>query len=143
MGLHDEYGKQVMQQAAGSSFSDWGFSVEVDYKAGRPARIDGTVDSLVAVEVESRVSKQVRGALLDLICHRHPKKLLVLLPVHMNDAAVTAEQCRFILERFVPTGDFRVLVLQGTGVSPQLEADVLATRSALRDLGWSTAPARN
>jgi hypothetical protein len=40
------------------------------------ARIDGTVAGMVAVEIKSRVPKQVRGALLDLIMHSFTKKLL-------------------------------------------------------------------
>ena len=124
-----------MRAAAGQAFTDWGAAVEVNYKAGEPARIDGTVASRVAVEVESRVSKQVRGALLDLICHRYPKKLLVLRPVHMNDAEVTAEQCRFILHRFLAPTDFRVVVLAGTGENPKLESDAEIVKHALSDLG--------
>jgi hypothetical protein len=66
MGAHDDYGKRVLRTAAGEAFTDWGVTVEIDYHAGRPARIDGTVGTQVAVEVESRTAKQVRGAVLDL-----------------------------------------------------------------------------
>ena len=138
MGEHDNYGKQVMREAAGSAYCDWGAAIEVHYHSGRPARIDCTVGSLVGVEIESRVSKQVRGAVLDLICHDYQKKLLVLLPVHMNDAAVTAEQCRFILSRFMDVANFRVVMLRGTGFGPQLENDVAAVKKALGELGWRT-----
>ncbi len=140
MGSHDEYGKQVMRKAAGSAYQEWGASVEVDLGAGRPARIDGTVGHDIAVEVESRVSKQVRGAVLDLIFHRHPKKLLVLLPVHMTDAATTAEQCRYILARFVDVHNFRVIVLEGHGTAPQVESDAALVKAALRELGHTQAP---
>jgi hypothetical protein len=140
MGSHDDYGKQVMRRMAGPAFQGWGQSVEVDYKSGRPARIDGTVKEQVAVEIESRVAKQIRGALLDLICHRYPKKLLVLLPVHMNDVSVTAAQCRFILERFLPPADFRVAVLLGTGEVQRFDADVPILRAALTELGVELGP---
>lgn len=99
MGAHDEYGKQVMRAAVGAGYQDWGISVQVDYAVGQPARIDGTVGTNIAVEIESRVSKQIRGAVLDLICHRYPKKLLVLLPVHMSDVEIAASQCRHIMSR--------------------------------------------
>jgi hypothetical protein len=99
MGAHDEYGKRVLQQATEGIAVHYGKPVEIDYGAGQPARIDATVGD-IAVEIESRVSKQVRGALLDLICHSHPKKLLVLLPVHMSNPEITAEQCRNIMNRF-------------------------------------------
>src|SRR5438876_10010428 len=114
MASHDDYGKRVMREAVGSAFTDWGSSLEIDYGAGGPARIDGTIGRTIAVEVESRVSKQVRGAVLDLICHRYPKKLLLLLPVHMNNPVVTADQCRFIFAKFLDSEDFRVVLLTGS-----------------------------
>ena len=137
MGSHDDYGKQVLRAAAGPAYTDWGVAVQVDYRAGKPARIDGAVGSSVAVEVESRVSKQVRGALLDLICHPRSKKLLILLPVHMSDAEITAEQCRFILEKFVTPANFRVVVLQGTGDDPCFDTDVPTIKQALGELGFT------
>jgi hypothetical protein len=62
-----------MRQVVGPAFQYWGPSVEVDYESGRPARIDVTAKGQVAMEIESRVAKQVRSALLDLICHRYSK----------------------------------------------------------------------
>jgi hypothetical protein len=119
---HDRYGKRVMRAAFGERFRE--IFTEIDYGAGRPARIDGTLDQNIAVEVESRVSKQVRGAVLDLICHSYPKKLLVLLPVHMSDVAVTARQCESILSKFLDSESFRVVVLTGCGSKPCFESDV-------------------
>ena len=87
-----------------------------------------------AVEVESRVAKQVRGALLDLLCHDYPKKLLLLLPVHMSNAETTAHQCRSALRRFLAETDFRVVVLHGHGSNPMLKEDVSLVRAALREL---------
>jgi hypothetical protein len=135
MGTHDAYGKQVMRTAAGEAYNDWGQSVCVEYGAGQPARIDGTVGGSIAVEIESRVSKQIRGAVLDLMCHRYPKKLLILLPVHMSDAEIAASQCRHIMGRFLNPGDFRVVVLAGSGNLAALEADARIVRDALRELG--------
>jgi len=62
VGSHDKYGKDVLRAAAGKAFLDRGASVKVDFGTGHPARIDGTVSGTIAVEVESRTSKQVRGA---------------------------------------------------------------------------------
>ena len=135
MGLHDDYGKHVLQQAAGDSFERYGRSVEIDYGAGDPARIDGTVSGKVAVELESRTSKQVRGAVLDLLCHEYSKKLLLILPVHMSNPEDTAIQCRNILRRFVSPEDFRVVVLSGDGSNQKLRQDANATRAALQELG--------
>lgn len=84
MATHDEYGKRVLREATQGLAINYGGSVEVDYGAGLPARIDATIGD-IAVEIESRVSKQVRGAVLDLMCHSLPRKLLVLLPVYMGE----------------------------------------------------------
>ena len=65
----------------------------INYGTAQPASVDATVGGDIAVEVESRVSKQVRGAVLDLMCHPYPKKLLILLPVHMSNPETTAQQC--------------------------------------------------
>ena len=115
-------------------FDPCGASVEVDYGAGKPARIDGTVAGKVAVEVDSRVAKQVRGAVLDLLFHYYPKKLLLLLPVHMSNAETTAHQCRSALRKFMAETDFRVVVLYGDGSNPKPKEDVALVRAALREL---------
>lgn len=135
MGAHDQYGKEVLRAAAGTAYRDSGQSTYIDYAAGQPARIDGTVGTSIAVEIESRVSKQIRGAVLDLICHGYPKKLLVLLPVHMSDAEVAARQCRHIMGRFLQAADFRVVVLEGSGGARTVDADAQRVAVALRELG--------
>ena len=134
MGQHDDYGKRILRESVGGVFNAYGASVEVDYGAGMPARIDGTVAGKVAVEVESRVAKQVRGAVLDLLCHDYPKKLLLLLPVHMSNAETTAHQCRSALRRFVAETDFRVVVLHGHGSNPKPKEDVSLVRATLCEL---------
>jgi hypothetical protein len=136
VGEHDAYGKQVMRVAAGVDYHDWGEPTYVHYGAGMPARIDGAVGSDIAVEIESRVSKQIRGAILDLVCHSYPKKLLVLLPVHMADAEVAAAQARNIMARFMPEANFRVLVLQGSGRANVVDGDATVVKAALRELGY-------
>ena len=72
MGQHDNYGKRLLARVAGSAFEQYGASLVVNYGAGGGGRIDGVVGGSIAVEVESRVSKQIRGAVLDLICHTCP-----------------------------------------------------------------------
>ena len=88
------------------------------------------------MEVESRVQKQIRGAVLDLICHRYPKKLLVLVPVHMSNPALCSDQCRHILGRFLKPEDYRVVLLSGSGFGHKLEHDADLVRAALRELGF-------
>lgn len=134
MASHDEYGKSVLSVAARDQLELYGASVEVDYGVGQPARIDAVISGQIAVEVESRVSKQVRGAVVDLICHPFPKKLLVLLPVHMSNPKVTAEQCINILGRFLMEDDFRVVVCEGSGQNPSIEADARLVRRAMKEL---------
>ena len=137
MGDHDSYGKTVLRKAAGDLFRDWGSEVQVSYGTKGGATIDGVVGNSIAVEIESRVPKQVRGAVLDLICHAYSKKLLVLIPVHMSNPELCAEQCRNILVRFVKFEDYRVVVLAGTGSVDALESDAQVVRGALAELGLS------
>lgn len=98
------------------------------------AKIDGTVGKDIAVEIESRTSKQVRGAVLDLLYHRYPKKLLVLLPVHMHNPSLTAAQCTAILGRDLSSSNFRVVLARGSARDEHLEEDANRVRSALREL---------
>ena len=135
MGLHDKYGKTVLEEACGSVFIDKGPSVEINLSAGRPARIDGVIGNNIAVEIESRVPKQVRGAIMDLIVHDCPKKLLVLLPVHMNNIHITAKQSNYILSRFLKEDQFKVVSLTGDGKHPNFEQDVKLIRDCIESLG--------
>ena len=129
---HDRYGKQVLQAAAGNACQLSGPSTQIDYGTST-AVIDGTVDSLVAVEMESRTGKQVRGAVLDLILHRYPKKLLILIPMYIQRQ--TPDESRYILGRFISPENFRVVLLAGTGNDLRLEQDAGAVRNALVELG--------
>ena len=96
MGSHDAYGKEILRKVTNGTLNQDGSALEIDYGTRFPARIDGTAGGYIAIEVESRTAKQVRGAVLDLICHPYPKKLLILLPVHMSNPVEIAEQCRNI-----------------------------------------------
>lgn len=136
MANHDLYGKQVLATAAGSAFISSGNSVNVDFGAGEPGKIDGTVGNQIAVEVESRTSKQIRGAVLDLLCHPYPRKLLLVLPVHAHNPKIASQQCANILARFITKESFRVILLKGSGFNPQFDTDVLTVRTALLELGF-------
>ncbi len=133
MGTHGKYGNDVLRKAAGASFRGSGRTVEIDLGRGK-AQIDGTIGNRIAIEIESRTSKQVRGAVLDLILHPFPKKLLILEPVYM-DVQKTAVQCEFILAKFVRQEDFRVVVFAGSGQANYMERDIASVRSALAELG--------
>jgi len=89
----------------------------------------------IAIEVESRTAKQVRGAVLDLILHRFPKKLLILLPVHMN-VRIERERCAAILRRFCAEEDFKVIALSGHAEKPDFDTDVPLLMGTLSQLGF-------
>lgn len=130
---YDEYGKRVLYEATEGRAALHGPSVEIDYGAGPPAHIDATVGD-IAIEIESIASDQVRAAILNLICHPYPRKLLVLLPDHLTGREIIAEQSRNILGRFYPEDGFRVLVLKGNAKTPRLTEDVAMTAAVLGDL---------
>ena len=134
MGAHDVYGKEILRKATRGAAELHGTSVEIDYGTAHPARIDATVRKHIAIEIESRASKQVRGAVLDLLCHPYPKKLLILLPVHMSDPTACEEQCRKILTKFLVEKDFRIIVLKGDGHNHHPKKDVKIVAEALREL---------
>jgi hypothetical protein len=56
--------------------------------------------------MSSLIGQAARRAVLDLICCPFPKKLLVLLRVHMANVEVTAEHWRNASARFYPAGSF-------------------------------------
>jgi hypothetical protein len=128
----DRFGKDLLKLAAGPLFLEDGPSVSFSFGPGAgSARIGGTGANLVAVEVESRAPKQVRGALVDLVCHPLPKKLLPILPVYAGHATTATKQAEATLGRFSEFGSFRVVC--ATGANP--EEIVESIRTALRELG--------
>lgn len=132
----DAYGKYLLRAAAGVAVETTGPSVWVDYGSGR-AQIDAVIGGRIAVEVESRVLKQVRGALMDLLWHPFPKKLLLLIPSYIGDPGTAMKQCQIILGDDLRSSHFQVVVLSGTGRSPKIEADARRVKKAIRKLGWS------
>src|SRR2546426_7798837 len=70
-GDHDGYGKAVLRDVAGTAFDEFGSARRFTFGNCRGwGDIDGVVADDIAVEIESRNSKQVRGAVLDLMWHR-------------------------------------------------------------------------
>ena len=131
MGSHDKYGKKLIQKATEDLAKLSGPSVEINYGCGQPARIDATYKN-IAIEIESRTSKQVRGAVLDLICHEYSNKLLVIIPAHMNNPENTAGQCLNILKRFCPEHCVKVLILEGTGDDEIFETDIKLLKHSIQ-----------
>lgn len=119
MGKHEQYGKTVLRNAFGTNFDERPAREPLTYRGEEAGsiNIDGTLYDDIAVEVESRVSKQVRGAVMDLILHPRKKKLLVLITAHIND--YTAAQACHILDRFCSDGLWEVVTIRGSGNSPK------------------------
>jgi hypothetical protein len=131
---NDQYGKAVLTLAAGPAFQTGVRDCRVSFPAGS-ADLDGVVGCDVAVEIEARNGKQVRGALIDLFMHPYPKKLLVLIPSGNLNTETAAVQCEYILCQLrLPPALFRVVVLEGTRERPQLAADAGRVRDALAEL---------
>jgi hypothetical protein len=130
--IHDKYGKEVFQKAFGADFN----SSPAPYSFGKDAgtaRIDGTVRNQIAVEIESRASKQVRGALVDIAFHRLPLKLIAIIPVYSN--RLTQKQCQVILQRIcLPSDIFEVVTLNGNGRKPDLKRDAAIVSQAVKRL---------
>ena len=142
MGIHDSYGKKVLEVATDGACEISGFSVRVDYGDGGYANIDGALGNQIAIEIESRTPKQVRGAIVDLLFHSNPKKLLVLLPVHMYNPERTVAQCEQILRAFLDVTDFQVVLLQGHGNEHKIETDSQIVRQAIEKLGFDYKSSR-
>lgn len=128
-----EYGKRVLQEATEGLARLYGPSVEVNYGGSLPVRIAATVGD-IAVEVGVGVSRLLRGALLDLICHPNSKKLLLLVPDQLINSSTAAEHCGNILSRFCETDTFRVVMLRGSGSDPWLQEDAATVAGALASL---------
>lgn len=133
---HDKYGKDVLRAAFPSEFDSKPLRVHFDATAkdAGTATIDGRIGCDIAVEIESRASKQVRGALLDLVFHDYPKKLMVIIRAYGNK--YTAAQCRVILRRLCPGCPFEVVEIDGSGVCVEkhFSGDVDKIRAAVARL---------
>jgi len=133
--IHDKYGKAVLDKAFGTRFStkDCSFKFNGNDKQAGIARIDGILDGEIAVEIESRASKQVRGALLDLAFHPMKKKLLVVIKKHGNE--ITPIQAEVILTRLCgDNSKFKVVKFEGSGDEKRFNIDVQKIKNAVEEL---------
>lgn len=140
MGEPEAHGKMVLVSALSESFDPGSAQCRFGFGPGAGhAMVDGVVAGRIAVEIESRVNKQVRGALMDLVLHPLPLKLLVLVKKHGGNPTTSVNQAEAILSRFVPEGRFRVVLVEslskGTGIEKdvRLVADAVAQLLALDD----------
>jgi GMP synthase-like glutamine amidotransferase len=132
--IHEKYGKKLLKEIAEDHFISRGQSVKANYEGSVSARIDGVIYDC-AIEIESRVAKQIRGALLDLLEHKFSKKLLILIPAHINNKEGTVKHCEYILNRYKKEGqNTRVVLLEGTGHNEEPVSDIKKIKKALRAL---------
>ena len=96
--------------------------------------IDGVLESGIVVEIESRTPKQVRGAMLDLMLHPAPAKLMVLIPEHIGNRENKSRMCQALAARIDDRAPFECVVLVGKGEDPQVEQDVEKLAYAIRIL---------
>jgi hypothetical protein len=96
-----------------------------DPPSGHPydARLDGQLlagsDRLAVVELEARIAKQVRGALLDLITHPAGRKLLV---IGASEAVPNPEEVKkHITERVLPALQHKFHFNEEVGVFTESE----------------------
>mgnify|MGYP001586753616 CR=1 FL=1 len=135
MGVHDAYGKRLLVQILGKRFNSYGDVVKVRYDGGITANIDGVIENACAIEIESRTDKQIRGAVLDLVSHPLARKLLIIIPANMHNPKATIKHCEGLLSSLIkPDEKFRVVLLKGTGHTPEEIADRLILKSALKKL---------
>lgn len=143
MGKHEEYGKKLLAELLGERWDPLASDRSVD-EAGVRADLDGVIrlrdsgPTECAVEIEARVYKQIRGAIVDLALHPAPKKLLVIIPAQpqLRDEMTTAEHCKYVWQQLTAgtRGRFQVVCLQGTGTRRAPGADKVRLEHALRAL---------
>ncbi|MGA8103843.1 MAG: hypothetical protein WB869_16915 [Candidatus Acidiferrales bacterium] len=133
MGQHDDYGKLILLRDAGYGWKNDPACAITSY-GDSCARIDGTVGSSIAVEIESCTGRQVRGAILDLILHADQPKLLILVPMYIGRHQV--KECEFILKRFVEPNDFRVVLSLLFGVSSRDPWTYAGTIACVVAVSW-------
>jgi hypothetical protein len=143
MGTHDEYGKALFACILGRRWITSGNLRSVEM-AGVRANLDGVILSEdlahveCAVEIEAKIYKQIRGAILDLAWHSAPRKLLVVIlaqPQLGNEEKVRAH-LMFVWQKLT-RGDnapFELVVLPTSGKNPVEGADRLLLTYALKKL---------
>lgn len=134
--IHERYGKALLRLLVRDRFHDRGPEVQIQYFGEVRAAVDGVLAGRWAVEIESREDKQIRGALVDLLHHRLPKKLLILIPANMFNPEATKRRCLALLEALRrPEHTTHVMSLEGNGKEPKFARDLRKLKGALRQLG--------
>ncbi len=134
MGQHDNYGKRLFRNLLGERWDDSSPERSVD-EAGVRADLDGVIRSETtkaiqcAVEIEAKIYKQIRGAILDLALHFAPKKLLVII-LAQSQLGTNRERIQkhfqYVWEQGVGCGhgQFELVCFEGNGDNPMDDKDM-------------------
>ncbi len=128
----DDHWKRVIHEATNGGALLEDEADEVMYGPALVDKIDATFRD-VAIEAAPDESKKVSGALLNLICHPYPRKLLILLPPH-KACGSSAGMSEAILSRLCRAGSYRVVLLNGGGEAAHFAGDAAIVAAALRAL---------
>lgn len=141
---HDAYGKRIFADILGHRWRDSLDAERSVEMAGVRADLDGIIRSRdgarveCAIEIEARVFKQIRGAIIDLSWHPAPKKMLAVIRAQpqLGSEEKVSRHCIYVWNRLnagreVP---FRLVILKGTGAQPLFDEDRALVLDALRKL---------
>jgi hypothetical protein len=144
MGQHDSYGKMLMANVVGQRWSADSYSRSIALEGIR-ADLDGVIRTADlktvhwAVEIETRLAKQLRGTVVDLALHPALNKLLILIemPPQLPDAAKAARHLRYVWQRLISTGfgRFEIIVLPGIWSPDREKQHEIILRKELTTLG--------
>lgn len=143
MGIHDDYGKELLRESLGTRWDAHSSQRSIEL-AGVRADLDGVIISKdgthveCAVEIEARVYKQIRGAIVDLALHPAPSKLLIVMlaqPQVGKDEDKMISHIKHVWTRIHGMGEFSVVCLKGTGTSSRKQEDRKLIVDAIRTLG--------
>ncbi len=143
MGIHERYGKDVLNKALKSFYGKTLEEHKLDIESCRMTiRIDGVIMSrakkkLCAVEIEARTPKQIRGAVLDLVLYNQRedcrRNLLMIIPTPTHNYCKDDEKkfCKLLRLLSNPIVKNKVIVLNGNGISKRLRSDVQEVKKEL------------
>ncbi|HEY2932087.1 MAG TPA: hypothetical protein VGK99_10090 [Acidobacteriota bacterium] len=135
------YPKQLLRSILGDRWDDSSERRKVDM-GGTLATLDGVIldkkqnTAQVAVDIEARTEKQIRGAMVDLLFHPAPNKLLIIMP-NKNFRVMNVERhCAHVWKQLATDtrDNFRTVIMAGDVSDPDPDDRQTISRS-LAELG--------